>query len=62
MLVRFQLVVVLKVIYQNMPIYSASAFPFSLQRCPTIDAGRPSISDSILRMRFHNLRGKQVSR
>ena len=46
MLVRFSLVVVLKVIYQNMPLYLASAFPFSLQRCPTIDSGRPLISDS----------------
>ena len=46
MLVKFSLVVVLKVIYQNMPLYLASAFPFSLQGCPTSAGGRPLIYDS----------------
>ena len=46
MLLKFYLVVVLKVISQNMRLYLASPFPFSLQRCPTIDDGRPLISDS----------------
>ena len=29
-----------------MPLYLASAFPFSLQGCPTIAGGRPLIYDS----------------
>ena len=73
MLVKFQLVVVLKVIYQNMPLYLASAFPFSLQGCPTIAGQRPAsvniretqrgnLSVYVLRLRVVRFPGKSRPR